>query len=91
MNTIYKYELDRTRETHIPLPCGAKILRIDFQGSTPMLWAEVSTEAPPENRTIEVFGTGAIMPPCERVFINTFFTPAHDFVFHAYEKIQNDN
>ena len=88
MNTIYKYDLDDVSETLLSLPSGAKILRVDFQGATPKLWAEVSTGAPLENRTIEVFGTGQEMPPGERVFINTFFTPEHTYVFHAYEKIR---
>ena len=88
MNTIYKYDLGTARETHLSLPSGAKILRVDFQGATPKLWAEVSTGAPLENRTIEVFGTGHEMPPGERVFMNTFCTPQHTYVVHSQEKIR---
>jgi len=50
------------------------------------LWADVDTEAPPEERSIWIIGTGNPMPEqAELKFIDTVQTPP--FVWHVYEEV----
>ncbi len=88
MKTIYKYNLKVTDVQHIQLPAGAKILCVQVQDGEPHLWAEVDTDAPPEMRTIEIFGTGHPIPQemgQDRRYISTFQMKNGSLVFHAYE------
>ena len=73
------------------MPKAAKILSVGAQASAQgdqrlMLWAEVDTDQPMEQRQIEVFGTGHEIPQgmgVSREFIGTVIVSS--LVWHVYE------
>jgi len=86
MKTIYKYELINTPVQTIQMPEGSKILTVQLQGKTPVLWALIDTKKKNKRKTIELYHTGseirggaAIM----RDYIGTFQT--RESVFHVFE------
>lgn len=83
---IWKYELALKGEQTISLPQGAEILSVGVQAGGIFIWAMVQPDAPIENRTLEIAGTGTpIDPGVARKFIGT--VQQGSFVWHAFERV----
>lgn len=90
MRTIWKYPLEQITLQDIEMPVNAKILCVQTQGGTPMLWVEVDIEAPTVSRQIAIFSTGYNFDMCvigRKKYIGTFQQGNGEFVFHVYEVI----
>jgi len=61
MQKVYKYPLPSSG-CLIPMPQGAKILKVDMQGEVICLWAHVDTTQKLENRQFLMAGTGHTLP-----------------------------
>lgn len=87
MQTIWKFELVATDEQKVSMPVGAKILTVQLQKDTLVLWAMVPYTDAREDRTICVFGTGNPIPGSNSNYryIGTF--QQDWFVGHVFEKI----
>jgi len=95
MKSIWKFPLKITDMQEVRMPEGAKILTVQIQGETPTLWAEVDTDGVPEERLIEIVGTGNPMAydmgnvlaleVVERNYIATI--QERVFVWHIYERL----
>ena len=59
---IFKYTLPIAERTHIDLPLGAQILRVDGLDGGLWVWAMVDTTASLERREFALFKTGGSMP-----------------------------
>ena len=81
MKTIYKYSLT---QMNIQMPTGAQILHCAMQGDTYCLWALVDTDAPTENRSFRVLGTGWEVTE-NMAHIGTCFEGS--FVWHIMELV----
>lgn len=80
---IFKYQLDVTDIQKIRLHKDAQILSIQDQHDIVCLWALVNLEAPMEERTIEMYGTGHDVP-AGRTHLGS--VQNHDrFVWHVFE------
>lgn len=58
MRAIYKYKLTVQDTVDLCIPEGAKILTLQMQQGCPCIWAEVNPQAPTEERTFAIRGTG---------------------------------
>jgi hypothetical protein len=86
MKTIHKFPLKITYLQKIKMPIGAKILCVQSQNETPCLWAIVTTEAPLEERVIEIRGTGHELHGYFAMeYIGTFQLRQGQLVFHVFE------
>lgn len=64
MKTVWKFDLPVGDETyHIPMPKGAKVLKVGHQGNPGLLqiWCEVVPINDTEPRRFRVYGTGHLM------------------------------
>lgn len=87
MQRVFKYELAVTDAQVVVLPRGAGILSIQAQFDKPCLWALVDQDGAPENRTIEIYGTGHSIAEFEGLtYIGTFQLHGGSLVFHAFER-----
>lgn len=90
MQTIYKYPVPVAGSVTVPMPAGAKIIRIARQGFHIFAWAEVDTEKPIEPRTILCIGTGHdldLLGKGERSYICSVET-IDGLVWHYYESVK---
>lgn len=82
MKTIWKFLLRINDRQVVVLPHGAQMLTIQMQGHHPCLWALVDPSRPPQQRGIQMYGTGH--PATDAgVYIATFQTGP--LVFHVFE------
>ncbi len=82
MKTIYKYFLSHG-VTNILMPCGAKLLDIQTQGTDIVLWAEVTPDAEKEKRCIVGIFTGEPFDLLSGRYLAT--TQVGNLVYHFYE------
>jgi hypothetical protein len=89
MKAIWKFVLQAVGIQRIFMPRGAKILTVREQRKdTVCLWAEVDTDARPEERVIEAFGTGHQMDTdIDRKYVGTVILQDGALVFHIYERL----
>ncbi len=99
MRIIHKYVMsdgkeDRNGNFVFDLPKGAKILSVAFQRSRLVFWAdfEISCKNELEPRLLYIVGTGI---PYEKgagklMQIGTAVTEGGDFVFHLFERIDDN-
>ncbi len=86
--TIWKFELKITDTQDVKMPSGTKILSVQNQNNKACLWGLLVPNGNNELRTIEIFGTGSIIPydgGVERVFIGTIQDGT--LVWHVFERI----
>lgn len=83
---IFKYELKMVLDQTVILPYGATILKIDFQGNKPYLWAMVDPEQKVTARLdIGVVGTGHEIPKMIHNKFTHFETClVNGFVWHFF-------
>lgn len=89
---VWKYQLN-LGVTELSLPKGAEVIKFDFQGGTPTLWAVVNTgtDADTDVRRFCVYGTGHQMQQgdIERTYVGTGYvleSPMGQLVFHCFEE-----
>ena len=88
--SIFKYTLETTDKQVVKLPKEAEILTIQTQFEEPQLLALVNPENEPEERTIEIFGTGHPVHcdmGVDRKYISTYQLSGGNYVFHAFERL----
>ncbi len=88
MRTVWKYTLPE-RETVLEAPSSAKILTVQNQRGTAVLWAEVNSDdgGPLEKRRIVAVPTGSRLPfnHINSTYIATVTFDDGAFVLHYYE------
>ena len=55
---IWKFPVALEDKFSISIPSGAQILTLQLQRGRPQMWVLVNPEAPPEQRTFHIVGTG---------------------------------
>lgn len=83
--------VDGTAVLRLAMPEGAVVRAVELQrlsydprgSSTAMLWAEVDTEAPEEERLFALAGTGHCLPEWAAAWVATW--QDRPFVWHLYE------
>lgn len=84
--TIYKYPIEITDSQAVLIPVDAKLLTVQIQNEKLCLWAMFDEKKHISKlRTIEVFGTGNLIPPGNRVYISTVQDGV--FVWHIFERL----
>jgi hypothetical protein len=81
---IWKYTLALTDVQVVPMPADAVMLSVANQRGSLCLWAMVDPSQGMASRTIEIFGTGHVLPPAVRSFIGTVVMD--EFVWHVFEE-----
>lgn len=91
---IFKYTLPIAERTHIDLPLGAQILRVDGLDGGLWVWAMVDTTAPLERREFALFKTGGDMPDnvaeeykyvgCGSIYIQ------QELMLYVFEKVSRE-
>lgn len=85
MTSIWQFELKITNLQLICMPVGAEVLHVDFQGERLYLWARVETNAPTEEREIEICGTGHPLHPGAR-HLGTLLDRRDALILHVFER-----
>lgn len=91
MYTVWKYPLTINDTFKIEMPKDAVILSVQMQNGYPCMWAHVNPGNKPfDLRHFQIVGTGNEAPPPGEIkqFIGTFQTGP--FVFHLFEKGENE-
>lgn len=95
MQKIYKYPFNRTILPKIQMPVGAQILDVQTQHGEPVMWALVDPEAPKEERSFQVYGTGWDIEKAkegeQRKYIGTYQMQGGALVFHLFEIVRDSN
>ena len=89
MTTIYKHQLKITDRQNVSMPFGAELLSVQVQHNEVCLWAKVESNNHPQDRTIEIFGTGNPIYEdmgVSRKFIGTVQTHEGALVWHVFER-----
>ncbi len=81
---IWEYVLEITDTQVLEMPKGAEILSVANQRGKLCLWAACDPDKVPEQRTIEIVGTGNSAIFCRRKFIGTVLQVP--FVWHIFER-----
>lgn len=86
MKAIYKYSLRPLGMMFtVEMPKDAAVLTVQVQNNEPHIWAIVETEAPSEQRSFVLRGTGHEFNGNEGRYIGTFQLDAAAFVGHLFE------
>ena len=84
MKTIHKFPLKPTGQQTVKMPNNAIIRHVGEQDGNLFLWAQVVDRNEPEDRLIEVYGTGHEVNEYDLDFIGTV-QMANGLVFHVFE------
>lgn len=92
MQTIYKYPLPLASENpfSIKMPEGAKILSLQPQGNSPVIWALVDTDRPLVDRYFNVYLTGREIKgesPIPHFYVGTVQLDHQTYVIHLFEAL----
>ena len=91
MKTIWKYEFAVLDLFALDMPIGAEILCVKPQQDKTCLWALVENSAEKEKRIFYIHGTGhTITQPENKKYIDSFFPPGSQFVWHLFELKNTD-
>lgn len=82
MKRILKYPVQAFQSTALALPVDARVVRFAPQHGALQLWVEQRVDAPPDNRTFHVVGTGHQVPDDAR-----YIASCEDgqYIWHLYE------
>ena len=83
MITIHKFGFGRMVSV-VPMQAGAKLLTVQEQNDSPVVWAMVNTDAPLVRRRLTVFGTGWEMPDLPGVYVGTWQDNS-GYVWHLFD------
>ena len=86
---IWKFPVALEDSFSVSMPGGAKILALQLQRGRPQMWVLLNPEAPPEQRTFRIVGTGHRYSA--RLFgtwqyLGTFQMQDGAFVWHVFEE-----
>ena len=85
MRTIWKYKIPVTDEFTISMPQDAKILAVQVQYETPVIWAVVDTDKPDEDVKFKLYGTGQPdINTVDTMYVGTFQLFDGGFVGHLF-------
>lgn len=91
---IFKYKLEIKDQYDVLMHKDADIIKIDYQGGKPFLWAIVNTELPIIWRRFTVVPTGGDIPihwQYTTKFVGTVLSPGGgELVWHVFEKIYKE-
>lgn len=84
---IYEFPLGHGRgKVELEMPVGALVLDVAHQRGAICLWAMVDPDAPLQNRSFAVIGTGYVIPDEKYVSLCHVKTVhAKPFVWHVFE------
>lgn len=88
MWTIWKHQLALASHQYVPLPKGARLLTVQYQGTVLTLWTLVDPEAPKMLRNIHIIGTGHLVPSREGVLGGVYVATVQDrggYVWHVFD------
>lgn len=85
--SIWKFPLSLETPQVLSMPRGAVVLTVQTQSEQPVLWALVDPDAPTEDRTFFIYGTGwEHETPVDRAaYRGTFQLRGGALVFHLFE------
>lgn len=83
MSVVWKFPLPRALND-VPMPSGAQVLAVAWQGFYPTLWALVDSSAQPETRRFGVIATGQAFDAEGATYHGTTFAP-DGTVWHIWE------
>lgn len=84
MKTIWKFNLQLKDEQTVKMPKDSYVVHLGEQSGRLCLWAFCDTEAPLEDRTFRIYGTGHEIKDGEG-FLHCGTVIAGSFVWHIYE------
>lgn len=85
---IHKYLLNFSATQALTLPAHAIILSIQIQNGVPALWAAHNEPVNAyEQRIIDMYGTGEVMPENPGKYISTVQIHGGNIVFHFFEGV----
>ncbi len=84
MKTIWKFDVAVNDGFSVDMPLGSRVICVQVQRSSPVMWALVDTAEPLRSRRFRVYGTGN---PADGAtvagYVGTFQTGA--LVWHLFE------
>ena len=86
--TIWKFAIPDSTVFTLAMPQDAKVLSVQIQCESPVLWALVDPQAPKAKRTFHVVGTGWDFDPTDLSYVGTFQLQGGLLVFHLFEQVQ---
>lgn len=88
MKRIFKYNLYPGGAGQVWMPSGAKLLAVQKQYGTLVIWAEVEENAPPVWRNFHVYVTGATMaePRPDETYVGTVQFEDGTTILHVYDR-----
>lgn len=85
MKVIWKFQLAVADKQQLWMPRGAQMLTVQAQFDMACLWALCDSDAPPEYRTVAIYGTGHKMGNERLQYMSTFQLQGGSLFFHAFE------
>lgn len=85
MAAIWKFPLDVVDLQAVKMPAGSRLLTVQVQHGSPVLWAIVQPTAPVVRRDIRIVGTGHPLPAALGEYIGTFQMLEGELVWHAFD------
>lgn len=82
---IWKFLLEVTESQIVNMPTGARLLSVQLQFGSPMLWAMVDPLAQMEPRSIVTLGTGNPFSGIVGGYLGTYQLSGGALVFHVFE------
>jgi hypothetical protein len=87
MRTVWKYPLRLEEKFTIEMPQGSVPLHVDIDGSgRPCVWATVEPDAPIEEYTYHLRGTGHPSPTPKPAYVGT--VKDGSFFWHVYRDLK---
>ena len=84
---IYKYPLELDYIQYIDIPVGYRLLSVQMQGDTPVMWVLVYPDAPKACVKFHTFGTGEDIKEADLgQHVGTY--QLDQLVFHVFEEFQ---
>jgi len=83
MKTIWKYSVQLDDRFAVSMPAGAKVLAVQTQFGSPVVWALVNPGAERVERKFRLVGTGHEIELSGYLYVGTFQTP-FGLVFHLF-------
>jgi len=83
--TIWKFEIGNEFIQRIEIPSGYKILTVQPQFGRAYIWALVDPEMPTETVTLNIYGTGHLIPN-NLEYVDTWQEAGGNLVWHLFIK-----
>jgi len=88
MRTIWKAKLKASQEMVLEVPRESVFLDVQLQHGVPVLWFEVDTDLPMEERSLYLATTGSELPEDRNLaYVATFQSGDGTLVFHLFDTL----